>query len=109
MEELIYVCSPFNGDIQHNTEYALEICGDMLEYGLYPVCSHPTGKLVYGVVSEEAAMDYCKALLRCCKYLYNPLPIRTNGMLDEIELAKKLGITIIEGVGIEELWEIVNA
>ena len=100
---IVYMSSPLRGDIGMNVGYALRICGELIKVGLCPVCSHLVGYGVYGEVSEAEAMGVAYRMIEVSDILYNPLPIRTEGMRLEVEYAKSLGKPIYEGISVEEL------
>jgi hypothetical protein len=94
---LIFVCSPYSGDIERNTRLAKKWCREIIATGHIPFAPH----LLYPqMLDENKRVDRLKglsfglAILPKCDAVWvfgNPI---TEGMDTEIETAKSEGIPI---------------
>lgn len=93
---LLYVCSPFRGEVKRNKEYARELTRVALDNGFVPVTVHLylTEVLNEEIPEErEKGMVAGKKLLGQCKYiLIGEKYGRSSGMIGEINLAEKLDL-----------------
>lgn len=92
--DLIYVCSPYRGEIRRNKEYARELTRAAINSGFAPVTVHLylTEVLDDNKPDErEKGMIAGKKLLGRCSYiLIGERYGRSSGMIGEINLAEKL-------------------
>lgn len=92
---LVYVASPFAGDVPRNTENARRYCRFVVENGKIPLAPH---LLLPQFVSEDterdAAMLMNRALLSRCDQLWMFGDEITDGMAMEWVRAKQLGMPI---------------
>lgn len=88
---LIYICSPYRGEVERNLEYARELIRLALDNSFAPIT--PNLYLTQVVNDEdrrerERGMSAGKALLQHCKYiLIGSRYGLSEGMLEEIKLA----------------------
>ena len=61
MRKLIYICSPYRGDIAGNTKLARDLCRRAIEHGYTPLAPH----LLYPQFLDEADPAQRSAGLRC--------------------------------------------
>ena len=92
-----YVCSPFRGDTEANTERAREYCRQVFDAGYTPLAPH----LIFpqflndGVPDErEAGIGMGTSLLPLCRVLLVCGNNITEGMKAEIQQAQRLGIEV---------------
>lgn len=88
---LVYICSPYRGEVERNLEYARELTRLALDNSFVPVTPH---LYLTQVVNDEDSrerergMSAGKELLWHCKYiLIGSRYGLSEGMLEEIELA----------------------
>ena len=83
--KLCYICSPYRGDIERNTEYARELTRIALDCGYTPITPH----LYLTQVLNEGT-----ELLKHCEYIFIGSRYGlSEGMLAEIQIALEEGIT----------------
>ena len=87
---LIYVCSPFSGNVEANTKRAREFCRFAVDHGQIPIAPH----LMYPQFMSEAderdlIMFMDIVLLGKCKELWVLGDVVTEGMQTEIDTAKR--------------------
>jgi hypothetical protein len=104
-----YVCSPFRGDVEKNTERAREYCRKVYDAGYAPLAPHlyfPQFLNDNNEQGREAGMDMGAALLPlCCAIVMCGSEI-TQGMKLEIEAAKRLDIPIYSlGVFLQDVQQ----
>jgi len=95
--KLIYVASPYAGDIEKNTEFARKACRYVMNEGhaffaphlLYPQLLNDANP-----DERQAGLDMGLAILKKCDELWACGDRISSGMQAEIELAKQLGIPI---------------
>ncbi|HZK26064.1 MAG TPA: DUF4406 domain-containing protein [Thermoclostridium sp.] len=99
MNKLIYVCSPYRGDIRTNTEQAKEYCRKIVQEGDIPLASH----LLFpqfvddSIASErERAMEMNLEIMRHCDEVHVFGHQISFGMLQEMQAAKKLRIPVVQ-------------
>ena len=105
-KKLVYICSPFRGDYEQNTEYARSYCEVILRYisDVIPLAPHlyfPQFLDDTDPDERELGLEAGLALLDICDEIWvygieNP----SEGMKAEIEHAKKRGIQIRDGFGV---------
>ena len=98
-----YVCSPFAGEVKTNTRKAKAYCRRLYELGFPQFMDDdiPT--------ERKDAMDMAKDILRRCRVLVVCGKEISDGMMEEIALAKHLGIVQTSLEGIEKVDECVQA
>lgn len=94
-KKIIYVCSPYSGDIKNNVAYAQSYSRFVVEKGMIPFAPH---LLLPQYISEEnerdIAMSMNKVFLSRCDELWVFGKDITPGMSEEIKEAKRLRIKI---------------
>ena len=95
--KLIYVASPYKGDIKKNIEYAKEACRYVLNQGNAFFCPH----LLYPQVLDDnhpeerrLGINIGKEFLAKCDELWAFGGHISHGMFEEIEFARKIGIPV---------------
>lgn len=95
--KLCYICSPYRGDIERNTEYARELTRIALDSGYAPITPH---LYLTQVINEEDPEERKKGmaagaeLLKHCKYIFIGSRYGlSEGMIAEIQIALEEGIT----------------
>lgn len=93
----VYICSPYRGDVEKNTEIARRSCALSVFFDEIPVCPH-----IYftqflddeNPVDRQKGMDMGKELLKECDELRVIGDKVSEGMSEEISFAMSLGIEI---------------
>lgn len=95
INNLVYICSPYRGEVERNLEYARELTRLALDNSFVPITPH---LYLTQVVNDEdrwereRGMSAGKELLRHCKYiLIGSRYGLSEGMLEEIKLATRYG------------------
>ena len=95
--KLVYIASPYAGDVQANTEAAKGYCRAALEEGVVPIAPH----LLYPQFLEDSdpaernlGLRAGLELLARCDELWVCGPEISPGMSREIQFAQGLGIPI---------------
>lgn len=98
MMKLVYIASPYAGDIEHNTRMAIEYCRYAANCGVAPVAPH----LLYPLFLEDSnpterkkGIEMGLRLLASCDVLWVFGSWISEGMQREIAEAEKLGIPIV--------------
>lgn len=89
---LVYVCSPYSGDVETNIESAKKFCRFALESGQIPLAPHlmfPQFMTDDNPQERELALFMDIVLLGKCDELWVLGDKVTQGMAAEIEVAKK--------------------
>jgi len=92
-----YVCSPFRGDVAGNAERARAYCRQVFDAGYLPFAPHiyfPQFLNDDSPQEREAGMTMGAALLPLCRVLIVCGDSVSEGMKQEIQLAKSLGVEI---------------
>lgn len=96
--KLIYVCSPYAGDIEQNTKNAQEYCRYVMDCGHAPIAVH----LIYpqflddnNTAERAAGITAGFRVLAACDELWIFTEHQSNGMKAEIAEAQRLGIPVI--------------
>lgn len=94
---LVYICSPYAGDIEANVENARRYCRYAVDKGCIPLASH----LLYPQFMSDDDPDeralglrFGHVLLSKCKELWVFGDVISSGMHQEIDYAKSRGIPI---------------
>lgn len=95
--KLIYVASPYAGDIKKNTDFAKRACRHVMEQGHVFFAPH----LLYPAILDEnqpeqrqLGLDMGLGILSCCDELWCYGDRISFGMHLEIEEAQRMGIPI---------------
>lgn len=108
--KLVYICSPYRGEVERNLEYARELTRKALDCGFVPVTPH---LYLTQVVNEDdpaerdTGMAAGRSLLAQCSYiLIGSKYGLSEGMLGEIDLALELGLKELapEAGGLEVVY-----
>ena len=92
---LVYVCSPYSGDSEANTEKARRYCRFAVDSGAIPVAPHLfLPQFMSEKTERELAMFMNMVFLGRCEELWVFGDRVTEGMAAEIEKAKKRQMTI---------------
>ena len=94
---LVYICSPLRGDIERNISRANGYCRFATTQGVVPLAPHTIfTQFLDDEISEEReiGLQMGLELLKHCTELYVFGDWVTDGMLGEMEAAKRLGIPI---------------
>lgn len=95
--KLVYICSPFRGDIKRNIAKAQGYCRFVATKGVVPLAPHLIfTQFLDDLISEERAKGLMMGLelLKHCNEVYVFGNKVSEGMLGEIEAAKQFGIPI---------------
>jgi len=94
---LVYICSPYSGDVQANVELARKICGFAVGAGKIPFAPH----LHYPQFMDDAdpdqrelAMFFNRILLAHCEAVWVYADHVSTGMLQELDWAHALGLPV---------------
>ena len=94
---LVYICSPYSGDVDENVKAAREYCRLAVDKGYIPVAPH----LLYPQFMDDSDRDerelglfFAIVLLGKCDELWVFGERISNGMSREIAKAKKRGIPV---------------
>lgn len=93
--KLIYVASPYAGDIKRNTEFAKEACRHVMNEGhafFVPHLLYPSILDDSKPMERQLGIDMGLAMLEHCDELWCYGDRISHGMMQEIEAAKQLGI-----------------
>jgi hypothetical protein len=93
--KLVYIASPYAGDIEHNTLVAQEYCRRAAEQNVIPLAPHLlfTQFLDDNIPDQrEQGLKMGLELLSSCSELWVCGPRISSGMAAEIEHAERLGI-----------------
>ena len=92
---LVYICSPYSGDIQRNTELARRYSRLAVDRGFIPLAPH---LLLPHYISEETERELAISIniqiLKRCQELWVCGKRVSEGMLHEITRANELGLKI---------------
>ncbi len=89
---LVYICSPYAGDIKHNVENARKYCRFAYEQNTIPFASHllfPQFMDDNDPLEREMAMHFNYVMLGKCNELWVFGSVVSRGMEREITVAKK--------------------
>jgi len=94
---LVYIASPYRGDVKRNIEKARNYCRFAVGKGAIPLATH----LLYPQFMDDndkaqrkLGLSFALALLGKCDELWVMGTTLTDGMLNEMQEANKLGIPI---------------
>ena len=95
--KLIYITSPFAGDIEHNTKMGIEYCRYAADNGVVPIASHLLFPLFLNdsnPAEREQGIKMRSQLLASCDAVWVFGDRISEGMRREIEEAEKFGIPV---------------
>ena len=102
---MVYICSPFSGDIEANTQKAIEYCKYAMECGATPIAPHllfPRFLDDTVPAERELGLSMGLELMDNCSALWVMGDTISSGMKAEIEYADKHGIPVEYISDIEE-------
>lgn len=109
MGKLIYVCSPYSGDIENNVRIAKKYSRYVVEQGHFPIAPHLLlPQFMDEETEREKAMELNYKLLDKVDELWIFGEETTEGMLDEISYATTKGIPISNYDVDEVKFEVLN-
>lgn len=89
--KIIYVCSPYRGDIKKNEEFARKACRSVVDEGHIPIAPH---LLLPQFIDEETersiALEMNKEIIRRCDKFWVFGNKITEGMKEEINFASNI-------------------
>lgn len=92
---LVYICSPFSGDVEGNTQRARLYSRLAVEHGCIPLAPHLLlPQFISEATERETAICFGLRLLENCQELWICGSSVSAGMRNEIAQAEKLGMTI---------------
>lgn len=101
--DLMYICSPYRGEVERNVEYARQLTRTALTSRFIPVVPHLYLTQVLddekplerqqGMAAGMELLKHCEYILIGCKYGIS------SGMKEEIREAHRLGKTILYAEG----------
>ena len=94
---LIYICSPYKGDVEQNMENARRYCAYALSQGMLPIAPHLLFPQFMGEESEETrelALHMGLILLTRCRELWFFGDTVSEGMRREISRARHRNMVI---------------
>ena len=106
-EKLIYIASPYAGDIEANTAFAKRSCRYAIRQGHTPIAVHllyPQMLDDFDPAERELGLRLGHRVLEMCDELWLCGNRISTGMAREIEEAKKLGIPIRQ-IGEQEIQQ----
>ena len=92
---IVYICSPYSGDIARNTELARRYSRLAIDRGCVPITPH---LYLPGILSEETerekAIQIDLRLLAACQEIWVCGNEISNGMRREIDRARGIGLPV---------------
>ena len=95
--QLVYIASPYAGDIQSNTQFAIQCCRYAIQQGCTPIAPH----LLYPQMLDDSdpeqraiGLKLGHRLLSVCHEVWVCGGRISSGMAGEIALAENLGIPV---------------
>lgn len=96
--KVVYICSPYAGNVEANTENARRYCRYAVDAGCMPIAPH----LLYPQFMDDSdpderdvALKFGIVLLSRCAELWWFGDVVSQGMRNEIEFANRRGIPVI--------------
>ena len=109
---LVYICSPYSGDIEENTRNARYYCRFAVDHGAIPLAPH---LLLPQFMSEETERELAlfmgQVFLGMCEQVWVFGPRRSHGMKAEIARAERKQIPVryfteeLKEVGKDGIWQ----
>lgn len=110
MNNFIYICSPLQGDYEKNTENEISYCRAAFRLGYIPIAPHiyfPRFVDDRNCAERRIAMRAGKEMLLVCSEVWAfGIDDPSEGMLEELALARKHGIPVKNGM--EMIWKDVK-
>lgn len=101
---IVYICSPYSGDVERNTKNARKYCRYAVDQGCIPLAPHLLFPQFLSEETErELALSMDLKLLRVCGELWVCGGRISSGMRRELDCAKASGIPV-RYVNEEELY-----
>ena len=92
---LVYICSPYSGNVEANTEKARQYCRMAVDMGVIPIAPHLYFPQFMSEETErDTAMLFNKVILSRCTQVWVFGDEVTRGMLQEIAYADRHGKTV---------------
>lgn len=107
--KIIYVASPYAGDIERNTAFAKTGCHHVMEQGHGFFCPHlfyPNILDEHNSKERQLGLDMGLAMLKNCDELWCYGEYISPGMMAEIEEAQRLSIPICRVMECEQGFQI---
>lgn len=95
----VYICSPYRGDIQGNTDFTRAMCRRAYQNGYEPIAPHlyyPQWLDDENPAERQYGMNRGLELIAMCDELWVCGETVSSGMRAEIDRAKELGVKIME-------------
>ena len=93
--KIVYICSKFSGDEQHNVEMARRYCRYAVDLGFVPLAPHLLLPQFLSEKRERAlAIQIDLRLLEVCQELWVCGDEISDGMMREIDRATDMGLPI---------------
>lgn len=89
---IVYICSPYSGDIGKNTESARRYCRFAVNHGYIPIAPHllfPQFMNDDNLRERELAIFFCKVIMSKCAEVWVMGDTISTGMEEEIARAHK--------------------
>lgn len=96
-KKLVYIASPYAGDVERNTAFAKEACRYAMEQGAAPIAPHLFYPQVLDdtiPVEREAGLRMGLRVLEACDELWLCGSRMSAGMQAELAAAERLGIPV---------------
>lgn len=96
--KMIYICAPLRGEVEKNIEFARQKAQEVFAAGDIPICPHllfPPIADPADPVQDKEAREMGLRLVASCQQLNVYGSVWTEGMWAEIQLAEKLGISVV--------------
>ena len=91
---MVYICSPYSGDIDGNTEKARKYSRYAVDQGMIPIAPHLLLPQYMSEDERDLALFMGMVLLSKCKELWVCGDTISDGMASEIEKAEKRNMKI---------------
>jgi len=106
--KMIFVSSPYAGDVERNTEFAKQACQYVIGMGNAFFCPHLLyPQILNDQIQEERklGMEMAKQLLLSCDEIWAFGNRISQGMFEEIEYARQHDIPVKRILSMEQLQE----
>ncbi len=104
MNNFVYVCSPFRGDVEHNTKQAQKYCRQISELGKIPIAPHlyfPQFLNDAAPIERTKGISFGIAVMLFCDEVWVFGDVISEGMGREIEYANSQG-KVVKWVGTKQ-------
>jgi len=95
---LVYIASPYSGDIENNVKLARDYCRFAVSEGVNPVAAHllyPQFLKDNDLEQRQLGLALALELLRKCDQIWVFGEYISKGMAGEIDEAERVGITVV--------------